>query len=458
MKKIIFIFAASFGCILLVPGLSAQEETNAPGVVNQDDLGNVTDEFQESFFEALKQKGIENYGKAITALENCRKLQPNNAVVYFELGKNYSALEDYELAAQNLQKAKELAPDRIEIPVELYHTYMAAKDYPAAISEVKSLIKRDDSYSEDLANLYLLSSEYDKALEMLDELDRKNGRSSYRDAMRRQIYAKTNNTEGQVGNLEEAIAKDPENEQNYLNLIYIYSENGQDEEAFQVAQQSLEANPGSTLVHLALYKFYLERGNPEEAINSMKTVFGSEEIDPESKYKVLNDFLMFVNEHPDYEDDLLEVSKMLSEEEQIPKLYQQLGEYYLKKGRKEDALNYFELGLGQNPDNFDLLKSTISLQIEFAKFEKAKTMSDEGIEIFPAQPVFYLLKGVTLNKLQEYSEAEEILKFGLDYLIDDKQMERDFYSELVISYRGQQQEDKAGEYQQKADALEKELN
>lgn len=457
MKKFIFIFAASFGCVFLAP-LSAQEETDAPKMVMQDDLGNVTDEFQEYFFEALKQKGIENYDKAISALEKCRKLEPDNAVVYFELGKNYSALGNFELAAQNFQKAKELAPERIEIPIELYHTYVATKDYPAAISEVEELIAKDDSYTEDLANLYMLSAEYDKALGLLDELDRKNGPSTYRDSMRRQIYAKTNNTEAQVGTLEEAIEKDPENEQNYLNLIYIYSEKGQDEQAFEVAQQLLDTNPGSTLVHLALYKFYLDRGNPEDAINSMKIVFGSEEIDPKSKYKVLNDFLTFVNNHPDYEDDLLEVSKILSKEEQIPKLYQQLGEYYLKKGRKEDALNYFELGLEQNPDNFDLLKSTVLLQIEFGRFEKAKALSDEGIEIFPAQPVFYLLKGVVLNKLQEYAEAAEILKFGLDYLIDDKQMERDFYSELVISYRGQRQEGKALEYQQKADALEKELN
>ena len=29
-----------------------------------DDLGNVEDKFQESFFEALKQAGIENYDRA----------------------------------------------------------------------------------------------------------------------------------------------------------------------------------------------------------------------------------------------------------------------------------------------------------------------------------------------------------------------------------------------------------
>ena len=63
--------------------------------VNVDDLGAVTDEFQEYFFEALKQKAIENYELAITALKKAEQLQPNNAVVFFELGKNYKFLENY---------------------------------------------------------------------------------------------------------------------------------------------------------------------------------------------------------------------------------------------------------------------------------------------------------------------------------------------------------------------------
>ena len=38
-----------------------------------DDLGNVTDAFQENFFEALKQKGIENYELALDALRKAEK-------------------------------------------------------------------------------------------------------------------------------------------------------------------------------------------------------------------------------------------------------------------------------------------------------------------------------------------------------------------------------------------------
>jgi uncharacterized protein YqgQ len=53
-----------------------------------EDIAMVSDEFQDAFYESLLQKGIENYDKAIVALEKCLVSQPNNATIYFELGKN----------------------------------------------------------------------------------------------------------------------------------------------------------------------------------------------------------------------------------------------------------------------------------------------------------------------------------------------------------------------------------
>lgn len=455
MKKLIIIL------LMVLSAISAKaQELPQPIIqdVNEDDLGIVSDEFQELFFEALKQKGIENYEKAITALEKCLKLDDSNAVIYFELGKNYRELEDFDKAISYFQKAHELQPEKEAVLYYLFQTYGMTENYAGAIDTVQDLIPFDASYREDLANLYLLNQEYEKALALIDKLDEELGANTYRNSLRRQIYARTNNTDAQISNLEESISANPEVEQNYLNLIYIYSEQGDDKEAFRVAQELLEMNPGSSLAHLALYKFYLNKGNPDAAVASMKIVFESEEIDAESKFKVLNDFLNFVQENPKYEDELIEVAGKLSEWEDAPKLYEQLGQYYVKKNNREDALTFFELGLKENPDNFELLKNTLLLQLEYGKFDKARELSSEALEIFPSQPLLYLLQAVAMNKLSDFEAAEGSLKEGLDYLIDDQRMELDFYSQLAISYNGMNDKVKAKEYMLKAENLKKEIN
>lgn len=457
MNKRLFLMLLVFGAVLVSGTLCAQEKDLAVQDVNKDDLGNVTDQFQEYFFEALKQKGIENYEKALQALQKCEELQPESAVIYFEKARNYNALENYDKAITNLKKSHQLAPAREDVLNELYKTYTRAKRYPEAILSLKKLIEIDIDYKQELANLYLMNQQYDEALQAIEELDKERGASSYRNKLRQQIYARTGNIGAQISNLQKAIKKQPENEKNYLNLIYIYSDRGDEEAAYKTALKLQENVPGSSLVHLALYKFYLEMEQPEEAIKSMKIVFKSEEIDAKSKYKVLNDFLRFVDNNPNYEDELMAVSKTLREKENLPKLYKQLGVYYMKRGENEDALNFFKKGLTDNPNDFELVRNTLFLQLELKKYKDARDLSKEMLEIFPTQPVLYLFKGVALNKLQEFNEAIEILTFGLDYLIGNPKMEIDFYAQLEHAHQKLGNAKESAAYKNKAEQLIKEL-
>ncbi len=437
--------------------LSAQEVPAPLQEIAVDDLGEVSDAFQEQFFEALKQKAIENFEKAITALRACEKLQPNNAVVFFELGKNYKLLNNYQEAISNFQKANRLSPNREWIMAALFDTYYFNKQYEEAITISKNLVAYNDKYYDDLAKIYFEQQQFDKLIGLLDKLDAELGVTEYRNSLRQQIYALTNNTSAQIKTLQESIVLNPENEMNYLNLIYVYSDEGLEKEAFATAEKMRQVFPNSKVVHLALYKFYLNNNKTEEALRSMRLVLESEEIDAASKFKVLNDFLLFVNENPNYEDELRKVAALFSEKENSPEIFQKLGEYFLQKKDKKQALAFYELGLAKNIDNYSLLRNTLLLQIDQLKYKEALELSDSALEIFPSQPFFYLVKAVSLNNLNQYKEALEILTFGLDYLIDDAVMESDFYMQLSIAYNGLGNVSKATEFKEKAYLLTKNM-
>ncbi len=457
MKSTLFLLIACL-CGLFSCPIMAQDPVVIMQEVNEDDLGNVTDEFQEYFFEALKQKGIENYEKAVQALLKCEKLEPQNAVVHFELGKNYKFLKNYDQAIQSLQTSNRLKPNQEWVLVELMEAYQLNKDYDSAILIARNLTRLDSKYHNDLAELYLRSQKYDELLVLLDQLDAQLGVNEFRLDLRRQIYSATNNTSAQIQVLRDAIKANPDNETNYLNLVYVYSAEGMEKEAFDAAREMQKVFPTSIVVHLALYKFYLEANNTTQALESMKTVFKAEEIDPESKFKVLNDFLNFVMTNPGYDDELQEVTELFAEMENSPGVYKKLGEYFLIKDQKEKALSYFQLGLARDLDNFELLQKTLLLQIDLAKFSEAQTLSGQALEIFPGQPILYLIRGVALNNLKEFSKAEETLSFGLDYVIENKKMEVDFYEQLAIAYYGLGNSVKARESQDKANQINKTIN
>ena len=65
-----------------------QPEDKNSATVNSD-LGEVNDDFQEYFFEALKQRGIENYEKANEVLQKCLAINDQSPVIHYEIAKNY---------------------------------------------------------------------------------------------------------------------------------------------------------------------------------------------------------------------------------------------------------------------------------------------------------------------------------------------------------------------------------
>jgi len=416
-----------------------------------DDLGNVEDQFQEHFFEALKQQGIENYQRAIDALLKCKALD-DNSVVYYQLGKNYNKLKNFGAAEDALKRAVSKEPENEWYLDELYDVYNQQGDTKKAIKTVKQLVKYHPDYRQDLASLYIKSKEYKEAIKLLDELDKEFGISADRDYLRNEVYTITGRDEDRIENLQERLDKNPEDETNYLTLIYRYSETGETEKAFQTAQQLLKVHPESKLVHLALYKFYLDNNQTESAIASMQIVLTAPEINPDAKTKVLNDFINFVAKNPQHEKDLIDVTAMIDESKSFKTLVE-LAQYYLKLEDKPKALMYFEDALKLEPTNFAVIKDALLLQIDLDLNEKAVVRSREALELFPAQPILYLIKGVAHNNLKQAKEAIISLESGLDYVIEDPKMEADFYTQLSMAYKLNNNNTKSETFAKKAAAL-----
>ncbi|MFN9115185.1 MAG: tetratricopeptide repeat protein, partial [Bacteroidota bacterium] len=120
-----------------------------------DDIALTNDEFQNAFYESLLQKGIENYDKAIISLEKCKKMQPNNDVVFFEMGKNYLSQKKYKDAYDSFEKATEINSKNMWYWVGMYDVCYETKDFAQAIVIVNKLVEFKKEYKEELVSLYM---------------------------------------------------------------------------------------------------------------------------------------------------------------------------------------------------------------------------------------------------------------------------------------------------------------
>ncbi|MFP2997021.1 hypothetical protein ABN763_13980 [Spongiivirga sp. MCCC 1A20706] len=418
------------GFLLPLPLHAQQVEIN-------DDLGDVTDEFQEYFFEALKQRSIENYEKALEALQKCKSIDDSKAIVDFEIGKNNLLLRKFDTAEENLKKAIAKAPSNEWYLESLYEVYYQTQNLDQAIITAKKLIAHHPIYKEDLLSLYMRTKQYEEAIYILDDLDASKGRSARRDSIRAQIYTTSSFENEEVNYWKKRIANDPRNEKNYLSLIYLLSEKGDAKAAFKISEQLLRAIPDSKLAHLGLFKNYLINDQVNKAINSMNIVMKATQINQEAKFKVLYDFMRYTDTHPEQEPALEKAANLYAEIEGMRSVYTDIGNYYLKNGKDQQANKYLQLAFnGELPtNNFDALKKQLFLLAESNNYKQLYEKTEKAIENYPSQPLLYFLRGAACNNLKKYKEAIDVLEIGIDFVVDNIKLESSIYKELIVAYR-----------------------
>ena len=135
----------------------------------------------------------------------------------------------------------------------------------------------------------------------------------------------------------------------------------------------------------------------------------------------------------------------------------ELGQYYLAKNDKVNALKNFEEVLKLKPDNFNVLKNVLLLHLDLQHYDVALQKSNDALDKYPSQPIFYLINGVALNSLNQPEKAISNLEDGLDWIIDDVKMETDFYNQLSKAYTLLNNTEKAKTFSDKAKQLENKI-
>lgn len=400
-----------------------------------EDVAAVDDKFQNFFYESLKQKGIENYDKAIEALEKCKELEPNTAVVYFELGKNYLAQKKYKDAYDNFEKVTQMDPKNRWAWVGMYDVCYDTHDYNQAIIIVQKLIEFKADYKEDLTSLYMNTQQYDKALELINELNEKVGRSDKRDLYKADILRDAKYQTAEKNNLLDQIKKFPKDESNYISLIYLYSQSNQEEKALEIAKKLEKEIPTSDWAQVSLFKFHLNNGDGDNAVKAMNIVLPSKKIDPKIKHRILNEFLLFAKNNPKYESDLDKAIAYFDNDKEI-KVAKEIAKFYFGKSNWDKAIKYFEMHLKNDQEDVETQILLLQAYTEKPDFTNLGKHAEYLMQLFPTQPQFYYYAGLAYNQLQLFKKAASTLETGLDFVIDDTALEINFNIQLGEAYNG----------------------
>jgi len=448
MKKkwpFIFAFSVLLGNSDIVLAQTEPEEIKVDG-----------DKFQDFFYESLFEKSIENYDKSLVALEQCLKLKPNDATIFFEMGKNYLYSKDYKNAYSSFEKATQIDPNNKWFWVGMYDVCYETKDFSQAIVIVNKIIPFDAEYKEDLVSLYMVTKQHDKALTLINELNDKVGKTERREMYKMEILSQGEYQNSEADNLKGLIEKNPKEESNYIALIFLYSNNNEEDKIEEVSKKLEKEIPESVWAQVSLFKTYLEKNQGENAVKSMNIVLASSKIDSKIKHRILNEFLLFANANPQFVPDLDNAIGYFKNDKSV-NVAKEIGKFYHNKQQWEKAIKYYELS-EKNSSEVDLETSLLWLQAntELKQFEPVVKKAMAMIDSYPAEPQFYYYAGMANNQLKSFKKAKDVLEMGLDYVVENKNLEINFNIQLGEAYSGLGDTSKKELYFNKANQLLKE--
>jgi tetratricopeptide (TPR) repeat protein len=129
--------------------------------------------FEKFFFQALSERAIDNYDKAIIALEKCQNIRTNDLAVNFELSKNYFSQELYIEAISYANKALDIEPENTFVLEHLKDIYVAEKNYKKALEVQQKIVVLKPLQQEDLVILYIRNNRINDARNVLLDLENK---------------------------------------------------------------------------------------------------------------------------------------------------------------------------------------------------------------------------------------------------------------------------------------------
>lgn len=409
-------------------------------------------EFEEHFFEALKQKGIENYDKAIVELQLCLVKEPDNPVLHHELGKNYLALKKYPDAQRAFQKAVDLNPKERWYWNGLYDVFYETKDYAQSIIIVQKLIEFDKDFRDDLVSLYMYTRQFDKALALIEEMERTSNISQMMETYKLQILSENRFRKPEKDQLEAAIVKYPQVEENYIQLIYLYTESNQEEKAMEVAKKLEQNIPNSDWAQVSMFKFHLNSGNGEKAAQSMQIILNSPKIEQKIKHRVLNEFLIFVNKTNTFDKELEKAVDSFSDDTTV-NVAKEIGIFFLNKKKNDKAIYYFEKSLLKQKDDILVIELLLQAYTDNNQFDKVYKRAEDYLDLYPTQARLYFYAGLAQNQFKNYKKAIDILNTGLDFVIGDIDLEINFNIQLGEAYNGLGDQNKKHTYFNRAEQL-----
>ncbi len=409
------------------------------------------EKFQLTFFEAQKEKSIENYEKSYEQFRACLEFDDQEDAVYYELAKLDTLKGNFGSGLDHIKKAISLAPNNLWYARLKADMEVETGDLSSGISTLKSIAARDPddvNYRDKLASLAIYNEDYKTALQAYNEIESIMGVDEDLTREKYGIYKTLGDTDSGLNELIKLSDFSPNNLAYLRNIATHYNETGQPDKCLEAFENIIRIDPDDGNTQLALAEIYSAQGKTEQSNKALEKGFS----DPNSSVNTKLQILVSIIEFKDVKvnTDLL-ISKLQSAHPTNADVWKISGDLAATKGLSPLAISSYKKALEIEPNDLNLWLTVINKEVKAGEFENLKKTGQDAQLLFPLQPEFYFYEGMALAKLGQADKAISSLETGKSFVINNDLLKAKFNSQLGNTYHS------IGNFQKSDDVFQKAL-
>ena len=396
--------------------------------------------FDYYFLEAVRLKEKGEMDAAFETYTHCLAIDPNSAVVQYELGKLYMYLGQPEKGEDFLKRAMAAEPANYWYKETLAGYYQGKGEFEKAIRVIEDMASQFPSRLEPLmalVDLYSRTKDYEKVIHSLNRLEALDGKSEQISMEKFRMYLAMDDNERAFAEIEN-LAKEYPYEMRYLTILGdVYMENGKADEAYATYQNVLAKEPGYAPAMLSLASYYEKQGQDSLYRAQLDSLLLNQNVETNTKVNIMRQ-LILRSERSDRDSTKIIglFDSMLAQEQENADVAMLASQYLLSKRMEPEAKKVLWQILSIDPENEPARLQLLSFAISKEDLDEVIKICAPAVEYMPEALEFYYYWGLAHYQKDQKDEAVEVFKKGVRQVTpdSDKAMVSDFYSILGDIY------------------------
>ncbi|WP_139135130.1 tetratricopeptide repeat protein [Roseivirga sp. 4D4] len=409
--------------ILLIPseGLAQKKKNEAEANLKTELTPYERANSEFLMIEAQKFFLLEDYKRALAFLEKAIEVDQENHAAHFKMAEVHLIEGEYTQGLTAIEKAIELRQDNKYYYVLAAQIQKASQNMAGAAQYYELMLgnaKDFNAYLIEITEVYESLNQLDKALEVLNGPEKKGEALSFDQKSRRiDLLIKAGKSEDAISELAILFGENPKDNEVFYKYAYTLASNGKIDESIDLLEQNeLKTNE----LILLLVENYQKTG----AVDKQRDLIFEVHSDPEASLSMKT---LLLGQWA-FSDDLSDKANLIdslqnnmnADYPEEPLVIENGGLLYSKLAKtasgeqriiyENKAIDYFKRLTQLRPGDFQVWNRILDYEYQKEDWETLAESSEEALDLFPNQAVFYIYLASANQGLKEFSEAESLLK------------------------------------------------